>query len=216
MASGVMKFISVCEKIEEIMPKDQKNSSVSTIKAYLTRICNIIDEVVKQDEEENARKNQGAAQPQTLIESYEKKFLELQNKIESVEKSMTEKLKTADSKIENRTVSVLMNTIAILSLFVAIAFTGFGTLSIFKEVRLDFVNEYFKSIALLFIVAFLTYNLILILLYFVCKVALGEEKYNGVQLFGRNFWKSLLFWIDVVLLVSIIVLFWLVSLKVVA
>ncbi len=211
IAPGVKKCISVCLKIDESKFKRRSDSEFAKVRKCLERIRGIIDKVTQQDEEENAKKEQNTSY-KTAIDSFEKKLVEMQEKLESVTENIDKRLETADNKLENRTVSVLMNTVSILALFVAIAFAGFGTFSIFGEVSLDFAESYFKSITTLFVVALLTYNLILILLYFVCKIALNDgEKLEKVKLFGKEFFKSLFFWIDVILFVTIAVLFVLIS-----
>ena len=81
----------------------------------------------------------------------------------------------ANDSLDNKMFTLLINTVAILGIFVAIAFAGLGITSLFNA--LDFTTafaskeNFIRTVFFLFLVALLSYNLLLLLVYFIYKLS---------------------------------------------
>lgn len=152
------------------------------------------------------------------IEKVNKQIESSKTNIDETKKSIDETKKNIDEKI----FSLLINTVAILGIFVAIAFAGLGITSLFSD--LDFATafaskeNFIRTVFFLFLVALLSYNLLLLTVYFVFKLSrpilggLGEklsdkQDDNKSQRFKDNISLIPFYWVNGIMLFIIIVLF---------
>lgn len=90
-------------------------------------------------------------------------------------KDLNTAVDNANKLIDDKIFTLLINTVAILGIFVAIAFAGFGITNIFSN--LDFAKAFasreslVKSVFFLLLTAVLSYNLLLLLVYFIYKLS---------------------------------------------
>ena len=86
-----------------------------------------------------------------------------------------QEIKNANNAFNDKIFSLLINTVAILGIFVTIAFAGYGIGTIFSNIDLKtaLVSEeaFVKNIFYLLLTTFLCYNLILLLVYFIFKLS---------------------------------------------
>lgn len=137
-------------------------------------------------------------------------------------KNLNDDVIAANKLIDDKIFSLLINTVSILGIFVAIAFAGFGITSLFSN--LDYVTafaskeNFIRTIFFLFLIALLSYNLLLLLVYFVFKlsrpilVGLGKKsgeikEENERQRFTDSIDLKPFFWVDGILLIIVIALF---------
>lgn len=141
----------------------------------------------------------------------------MQEKIETVSNNIHEQNGIFDSKV----FQLLINTIAILGIFVAIAFAGFGGTSFLTNITIDLSDDFFGSVFYLFLVALFVYNILLLLLYFVFVIL--RNFYTNNNLWSLKFmqrltssklsmWKMFqpLFIVDIILFAITIALFFVV------
>lgn len=118
---------------------------------------------------------------------------------------------TKDS-FEDRSISILTNNISILGIFVAIAFAGFGVMSIFPEIDICYAVisriNFIKVTFFLMLTTLMVYNLLLLLAYFIFKLtqAFGIKQENKPSFLGVVNLTPF-YWIDGVLLFFTIALF---------
>ena len=88
---------------------------------------------------------------------------------------LNEDVKKANGLIDDKIFSLLINTVAILGIFVAISFTGFGVMSIFSNIDIKIAIasrvSFLKSIFFVLLVTLVTYNLLLLLTFFIYKLS---------------------------------------------
>ena len=107
----------------------------------------------------------------TKIEDFRKDLKTAKEDIDKANNQIEDSKKTIDEKI----FSLLINTVAILGIFVAIAFAGLGITSLFS--KLDFATafaskeNFVRTVFFLLLVALLSYNLLLLLIYFIYKLS---------------------------------------------
>ena len=108
---------------------------------------------------------------ETTDEQQRKNVAELKAKIDD----LYSRLEAANNLMENKTFALLVNTVSILGIFVAIAYTGFGVVSIFSSIDLGVsikcTTAFLKNIFFLLLTALLSYNLLLLLVYFIFKLS---------------------------------------------
>ena len=146
--------------------------------------------------------------------------------------SYREELKDANNKIDNsvkmidgKIFSLLINTVAILGIFVAIAFTGFGVTSIFSNIDIETsivsTAAFLKNVYFLLMVMLASYNLLLILIYFLFKlsrplfvntsITQSNDKESILPTAKDNFKKAInltpFLWIDGILFVLTLAMF---------
>lgn len=151
----------------------------------------------------------------TAIAQHEEYLKEVKDKLKSLNNAISDANKLIDDKI----FTLLINTVAILGIFVAIAFAGFGVTSIFSNINFTEAfsshGNFIKSVFFLFLVALLSYNLLLLLVYFIYKLSrpliikvIEDNKGNETQ---RSFSKTVnltsFFWVDAIMFALTIGLF---------
>ena len=96
-------------------------------------------------------------------------------KLQSDLDKANEDIKEANKSLDGKIFSLLTNTVAILGIFVAIAFTGLGTMSIFSNIDLktaiQSTSAFVKNIFFILLVSTLVYNLLIVLVYFIYKLS---------------------------------------------
>ncbi len=102
----------------------------------------------------------------TVLQSYENKIKELKQQLESVVSTVENRTNNIDTKL----FSVIINTVAILGIFVAIAIAGFGTVSIASNVIIDLSGNILKSTFFVVLIGLVVYNFILLLMYFIMEI----------------------------------------------
>lgn len=153
----------------------------------------------------------------SAIEQHEKYLEEVKLKLKDLNNAVV----NANELIDDKIFTLLINTVAILGIFVAIAFAGFGVTSIFSNINfsqacLSYANL-IKAVFFLILTSLLSYNLLLLLVYFIFKLSRpliirakkdkdGNEAYES---FNKSINLTPFLWIDFVLLsLSIIFFVW--------
>lgn len=92
-----------------------------------------------------------------------------------------EEIKIINAAIDSKINDLLINTVAILGIFVAIAFVGIGVTSLFSSIDLKTALQseeaFVKNITYLLLVASFSYNLLLLLVYFLFKLSRPLRSY---------------------------------------
>lgn len=159
----------------------EKNSDVlqeSPYRTALSKAANIISDLIKiynsvAQGHQKVRNKKYTEQEsiESAIAQHEESLKEIKSKISELNTTVHDANKFIDDKI----FTLLLNTVAILGIFVAIAFTGFGVVSVFSSIDLRVslisTNAFFKNIFFLLLVALLSYNLLLLLIYFIFKLS---------------------------------------------
>ncbi len=137
------------------------------------------------------------------VEQHENSLLEVKEKISKLNIDVEKAQDTIDGKIFN----LLINTVAILGIFVAIAFTGFGVMSIFSNIKLEIALQseeaFVKCIFFLLLVSLAVYNFLLLLIYFIFKLSrpIFDKSRNNSIPDSNNFVKAIgmrpFLWVDV-------------------
>lgn len=102
-------------------------------------------------------------------------------------KKANDSIDASTRNIDNKIFSLLINTVAILGIFVAIAFTGFGVASIISNIDLKTAlmseEAFVKNVFFLLLVSSLLYNLLLLLVYFIFKLSrpLLKQKNSDIR-----------------------------------
>lgn len=135
----------------------------------------------------------------------------LKTDVEKVNNELTDANKSLDGKM----FSLLTNTVAILGIFVAIAFTGLGSMSIFSNIDLKMslvsTEAFLKNIFFLLLVSTMVYNLLIVLVYFIFKLSRPLTKAsndsNSQSIFNETINLNRFFGIDGVLVALTIAAF---------
>lgn len=142
-------------------------------------------------------------------------LLEVKEKL----KNLNDDVSKANALIDDKIFSLLINTVTILGIFVAIAFTGFGVTSIFTSVdyNLAFTSHgnFIKMLFFLLLVSFMSYNLLLLLVYFVyklsrpliTKIKIDDDGNEKQETFFKTVNLTPFLWIDGIMLIITLVLF---------
>ncbi|MBQ2390861.1 MAG: hypothetical protein II306_03745 [Clostridia bacterium] len=151
----------------------------------------------------------------TTISQHEEYLKEVKSKL----KDLNSAVENANKLIDDKIFTLLINTVAILGIFVAIAFAGFGMTSIFSNI--DFSQAFIssgnlvKSVFFLFLVSLLSYNLLFLLVYFIyklsrpliLKVKQDDDGNDLLETFSNTMNLCPFIWIDVIMCVLTIGLF---------
>ncbi len=128
----------------------------------------------------------------------------------------------ANDSLDSKIFSLLTNTVAILGIFVAIAFAGMGITSLFSD--LDFAvafaskENFIRTVFFLFLITFLSYNLLLLLVYFIFRLSRpilassevkpeDDQDSNKSKKFMDSVRLTPFLWIDGIILFITILLF---------
>lgn len=104
--------------------------------------------------------------PSTLFESYSRKMGDLEKQLNSLTNTVGNQTNNTDSKL----FSTIINMIAILGIFVAISFAGFGSVSLASKFEINMAQEMLKSTFYIVLLGLLIYNFLLLLIYFILKI----------------------------------------------
>lgn len=128
-------------------------------------------------------------------------------------------LNTSKQSFEDRSASILTNNISILGIFVAIAFAGFGVMSIFPQIDIRYAISskfgFIKTSFFLLLTTLLVYNLLLFLVYFIFKLSRpfierskkNDEKNDKSEQFSNIIKLKPFVIIDIIMLILTVVLF---------
>ncbi len=154
---------------------------------------------------------------ETAISQHDEYLQEVKGKL----KTLNDAVDNANQLIDDKIFTLLINTVAILGIFVAIAFAGFGVTSIFSNIDLSIAfssrANLIKAVFFMFFVALLSYNLLLLLVYFIYKLSrpliIKINKDSNGKVSQETFWKSInltpFIWTDIIMsLLTIGLFFW--------
>lgn len=199
--------------------KDEENylTKIGEILDLLAIISEVYQEINTQREESKKISNEVAAisQQKDVLREINNKIKEFRSEIDLAK----QEIKNANDSFNDRVFSLLTNTVAILGIFVTIAFAGLGVTSIFSN--LDFTQAFssrenlIKSVFFLFLTAMLSYNLLLLLVYFIYKlshpVVVTLDSDETEKRLSPNFSQTIdltpFLWIDGIILILTIALF---------
>lgn len=192
-------IVHINEQIE-ILEKDSANfvAKLTTLKNNISKILNILEDVIRKKMLNNSD-DDSSANTATLLNSYDAKVTELKDSLDHLDKKVTDQANGFNDKL----FSLTLNTIAILGIFVAIAFAGFSAVSIFSELNIDTTESLLTNTFYLFLVCLFVYNLLFLLLYFVFRIV---QKVSDSE---RKFKKEMVWFliIDAIILLITILLF---------
>ena len=144
---------------------------MSKATTIISDLMKIYENIAQGHKKVRNKKETGQESIESAIAQHEESLKEIKNRISELNTTVRDANKLIDDKI----FTLLLNTVAILGIFVAIAFTGFGVVSVFSSIDLNVsltnVNAFFKNIFFLLLVALLSYNLLLLLVYFIFKLS---------------------------------------------
>lgn len=115
------------------------------------------------------------ADPSTLFESYSRKFEDFTKQLDDLRNTVGNQTNNTDSKL----FSTIINMIAILGIFVAISFAGFGSVSLASKIEINMAEEMLKSTFYILILGLLIYNFLLLLIYFILKIVYANLPSNN-------------------------------------
>ena len=176
LGDNVGMCIGWCEEKLDYLKTDSQNlysQKVSNFKKLLENIATITIKVTEERIEKS--NNEVESANQTAIDQNKEAILELTGDVVSLQKEIKTIVSEADAKIDSKMFQLLVNIVAILGIFVAIAYTGFSTISIISNIDLKtaLISEeaFVKNIFFLLLVSTLLYNLLLLLIYFIFKLS---------------------------------------------
>lgn len=193
--------IEICQRKIDSFPKDVKSISSSykqgteKFRDALVNVSKLIEEIGK---EANLKLANAKTAEETALEDNERKLEELNKKI----KNLDDKVNDADKKYDNKIFTLLINTVAILGIFVAIAFTGFGSVTIFSNLEMSSEGPVVLNTFYILLIGTIIYNVLLMLIYFVFKICFYhlQNSENGEKLRYSNVFNLTAFiWIDIAL-----------------
>lgn len=226
----VSECIHICKAKLIALQGVTDNSYLSKLNSFLVFLNELNSIIIS---EGNARREK----QRKIADNEDKSYVKAQNlevlqeqinKLNLVQKSANDALdqiKNIRSELDSKIFSLLINTVAILGIFVAIAFTGFGVMSIFSNINLAVSLEstaaYLKNVFYLLMVTLVSYNLLLILIYFIFKLSRPlfvkpqvdktDDKQNEKSVEQKNFMQSVnltpFLWIDRIMFLLTIVMF---------
>lgn len=158
---------------------------LNKFKNSLEKILKVLDKYEKNKEESNKSDVKNEDIEDTFRSSVDKKVREMQIKFEVFDK----KFEKFEQDLNTSYTSLLINNVSILGIFVAIAFTGISSIKLFSKITVNFYMHFATSLFSLILVSFLTYNLLLMLFYFIYKINKinSKDKDNENSRFVRFF-----------------------------
>lgn len=165
IAVGIRKCLEYCIQKKEKVQTAKSDPSLSSFINLLGEFAKDIEIVLKRPDED-AQNATELGNIKTILDSYDGKLKEMQKQLSSVSDDLKEQSHAVDSKV----FQLLVNTIAILGIFVAIAFAGFGGTSIISSINIDLAADLNTGVFSIFLVALLIYNLLFLLVYFIYAI----------------------------------------------
>lgn len=130
------------------------------IKALISIIDNVGSKKTPQKDEDDL------SAKATSLKSYDEKVKEIQKRLEPLEK----KVERYEDHLNDKLFSLIINTVAILGIFVAVAFAGFGANTLFSKIQFDASKNMVNNVFYLFLIALFVYNLLFLLFYCIFKI----------------------------------------------
>lgn len=171
--------------IEELKKSDNEKEteylqSLRKVEKLLFEFSSIYQDVVtkKKEAKETSGVGYAVAQNAAVLKEVNAKVSQFRQDLKEAKKDIkkaNDSIDASTKNIDNKIFSLLINTVAILGIFVAIAFTGFGVASIISNIDLATAltseEAFVKNIFFLLLVSVLLYNLLLLLVYFIFKLS---------------------------------------------
>lgn len=171
--------------IEELKRVDNEKEpgylqSLRKVEKLLFEFSTIYQDVVKRRKEakETSGVDYAVFQNAAVLKEVNAKVTQFRQDLKEAKKDIkkaNDSIDVSTRNIDNKIFSLLINTVAILGIFVAIAFTGFGVASIISNIDLKTAltseEAFVKNIFFLLLVSSLLYNLLLLLVYFIFKLS---------------------------------------------
>lgn len=200
------RCLNICKaQKKKLSSKDESLYAKKVRKLYtlLRGIETVFHEVQEKRSTKNSNSETTREQNDEYIKEIRVKLVELNNAVAD-----------ANKLIDDKIFAMLINTVTILGIFVAIAFTGFSVTTLFSNI--DFgqavisQGNFIKSVFFLILVSWLSYNLLLLLIYFIYKLsrplkAPGENE--APESFRRAVKLKYFLWIDAGIFIVVIGLF---------
>lgn len=215
IAIGLQKCKEYCEAKKAKVFGAENNRELLDFISLLEKTIETLKNVINHSLSNSEENKTALSDVKAIFDSYDKKIEELQNKLESVSDNVHEQYNLFDSKV----FQLLVNTVAILGIFVAIAFAGFGGMSLLSNVTIDITNNFYSSVFTLFLIALFVYNMLLLLIYFIFVIlrTFGNNNRMFMRIINNNkiniselrAWQTFkpLFIVDIVLFIMTVILF---------
>lgn len=208
---------NICRSICE---KEQECAKEYNTRAYENKLVNFHEQlntilILYREEQMSRQKKEETILNEAVVdsdESYEDNAIvaaSLKYKIDGLKKDIDK----VSSFVNEKTFSLLINTVAILGIFATISFTGFSEMSILSNIDIEFAlqsyDNFIRAIFFLLLVSLLSYNLLLLLIYFLFKISrpLLNNKNNEDSIFAKVVDLTPFFWIDGILAFVTVALF---------
>ena len=160
---------NICDR--KLKNSADDSSYLKKIQLFIKNLDLISDLLVEYVNEKGDEKDANSELLDEINGKNAKKLAEISTKI----KNLDLKVDRANEGIDNKFFSLLINTVAILGIFVAIAFAGFGTISFlptisFIEMFVD-VKTIIQGSFLIIVSGLVIYNLLLLAVYFIFQLS---------------------------------------------
>lgn len=164
--------------IEELGKESNKNdedycNKLTKVKQLLDELSKIYQDINEQREATKVQYDESytLVQQKDVLRELKAQTKELKNDIDKANRDIIK----ANDSLDNKMFTLLINTVAILGIFVAIAFAGLGITSLFNNINFTeaFISQgnLVKSVFFLLLIATLSYNLLLLLVYFIYRLS---------------------------------------------
>lgn len=159
--------LTYCKRENERAQKINNETYLNKIKTAII----IIEKIKKIFLKKFENKKKAKSDPESTIEQHSEKLEEISKKIGCLDDKVDDATKSIDDKI----FTLLINTVAILGIFVAIAFTGFGITAIFPQIDISKAlisdENLVKTMFYLLLTSVICYNLLLLLVYLIFRLS---------------------------------------------
>ena len=153
-------------------------TSVSKMKNILNELIEIYNAAMKSEAETLAKakavKKTGLGDTSRIDKDVSALKADI-NRANAAISTINDEIKMQSQIFDSKVFQVLLNTVTLLGIFVAIAFAGFGTITIFTNIDIETwmtsKESFIKNTFILCITSLLAYNLLLILIYFIYKLS---------------------------------------------
>ncbi len=163
--------------------KKEENESEADYLEQLAKTSALLEKLSRVYQAEIEAKKAAASEHSTEIaldtlRHQKEVILELDGKVKGYKSEIDEskkEMQRISASFNDKIFSVLINTVSLLGIFVTIAYAGFGVASIFSSVNLAVAlrseEAFVKNIFYILLTALLSYNLLLLLVYFIFKIS---------------------------------------------
>ncbi len=170
----------------------------------------IIQEVVNEkliSQKAAEEKETDATGTATSYQSFDEKTKEIQNRLDAIENKLQtqeRKLEKHEGTLNDKLFTLIINTVAILGIFVAVAFAGFGANTLFSNIVFTTDADIYTNTFYLSLTAFFAYNLLFLLFYCIFKIIERISPASKIGLW-KHCWAFIL--IDFIMLAITVFLF---------